>query len=160
VVTSRALKATPKKAASKTSKPTTVKATKIAAPPAETPKVETTAKMEAPKVGDSQLATEADFTSPSHPHLSDYRYYAMVDKDNRAVGRGFLARVDSAPRRSWFALRNEEQTRLWETSKWAIREIAFDVYQKLTLTYLKEYDWPRLTIVKSPNQTPDSQRAA
>lgn len=94
------------------------------------------------KVGDEKLATEADFTTPSHSRLSDYRYYALVDNKSRVVGRGFLARVDNAPRRSWFALRNEEQTILWETSKWAIREIDFERYQQLTLEYLKAEGWP------------------
>jgi hypothetical protein len=95
-----------------------------------------------PKVGDLKLATEADFTSPSNPRLSDYRYYVLLDNQNRVVGRGFLARVDKDPRRTWFALRNEEQTALWESSKWAIREIAFERYQELTLEYLQAGGWP------------------
>jgi hypothetical protein len=111
------------------------------AQPAETTQPVATASA-APKVGDLNLATEADFTSPAHPRLSDYRYYAMVDNKNRIVGRGFLARVDKDPRRTWFALRNEEQTTLWETSKWAIREIAFERYQELTLEYLQAEGWP------------------
>ena len=144
---SRTQKPASKKAAPKMTKPARVAAAKIESPPAEAPKVdvaktEAPAKLEPPKVGDPQLSTEADFTSPSHPSLSDYRYYAMVDKDNRVVGRGFLARVDNAPRRSWFALRNEEQTRLWETSKWAIREIDLARYQQLTLKYVISENWP------------------
>ena len=143
-----AKKTASKKSASKVSKPAAVKAAKAKTPQAETPKLEA-ANVEAPKVGDPKLATEADFTSPSHPHLSDYRYYAMVDKDGRVVGRGFLARVDHALRRSWFALRNDEQTKLWETSKWAIREIDFERYQQLTLKYLKSENWPEFKSSRS-----------
>ena len=170
-VKSQAPKAASKKAASKATKPATTKAEKVKAPksdapgveaPAkietakvealvkvETPRAEAPAKADAPKVGDPQLATEADFTSPCHERLSDYRYYAMVDKENKVVGRGFLARIDNAPRRSWFALRNEEQTKLWETSKWAIREIDLERYQQLTLKYLMSEKWPEFKSSRS-----------
>jgi len=106
------------------------------------PRPEPVAVIAAPKVGDPGLATEADFTNPTHSRLTDYRYYALLDNKNRIVGRGFLARVDKDARRTWFALRNEEQTKLWETSKWAIREVSIERYQELTLEYLKSERWP------------------
>jgi hypothetical protein len=132
---------TTKKLAAKLKSVGKKKTAKTQTPPAETKQPIATASA-APKVGDVNLATEADFTSPAHPRLSDYRYYALVDNKNRIVGRGFLARVDKDPRRTWFALRNEEQTALWETSKWAIREIAFERFQELTLEYLTTEGWP------------------
>lgn len=103
-----------------------------------------TAKTKAPvgpQVGDEKLATEADFTNPSHAELSDYVYHAMVDKQGRVVGRGFLARVGDGKKRRWFALRNEEQTALWQTSNWDIRQIDFATYQKLTLAYFAKNGW-------------------
>ena len=115
-----------------------------AAPASVTTRPEPVAAIAAPKVGDPGLATEADFTNPTHPRLSDYRYYALLDNKNRIVGRGFLARVDKDARRTWFALRNEEQTKLWESSKWAIREISIERYQELTLEYLKSERWPEI----------------
>lgn len=74
--------------------------------------------------------------------ITDFRYYAMLDNKNRVVGRGFLARVDKDARRTWFALRNDEQTKLWETSKWAMKEIAFERYRQLTIEYFKAEGWP------------------
>lgn len=99
------------------------------------------AQQTGPQVGDEGLKTEADFTSPAHPELKDYVYHAMLDKQGRVVGRGFLARVGSAPKRRWFALRNEEQTKLWQTSNWDIRQIDFATYQKLTLAYFEKNGW-------------------
>jgi hypothetical protein len=102
-----------------------------------------------PKVGDQYLTTEADFQKPSHPRLSDYKYYAMLDNKNRIVGRGFLARVDKDTRRTWFALRNDEQTELWKTSKWAMKEISLERYEELTLKYIKAEGFPEFKAAKA-----------
>ncbi|MGH9821659.1 MAG: hypothetical protein ACREDR_00150 [Blastocatellia bacterium] len=129
--------------------PETPAAEPVAAGPVAVPQ---TAEQQAPKVGDPGLATEDDFTNPAHPRLSDYRYYALIDDRQRVVGRGFLAKVDDAKRRTWFALRNDEQTALWKSSNWAYRQIDFPVYQKLTLEYLTSNSWPAFSSLKQ--QTP------
>ncbi|HEY6329749.1 MAG TPA: hypothetical protein VI756_10460 [Blastocatellia bacterium] len=76
------------------------------------------------------------------PRFSGHKYYALLDRQEHVVGRGWLAYVDGGKRRIWFAPRTEEQTDLWKTSKWAQREVDVAVFERLTVETLKSQGWP------------------